>query len=56
MSEGKFKFTNIIAKIPVTHLTVQTVQWDFVFKGKYKAKSFSTNITASSIDEYCAAK
>ena len=56
MSEGKFKLTNASAKIEVTHLAVPTVQYDFAFKGKYKAKSFSMEIITSIMEEYYAAK
>ena len=51
MSKGKFKPPIVSARIELTYLAVPTVQYDLVFKGKYKAKNFSTDITANSLDE-----
>ena len=56
MNTGEIKPAIIIAKIEVTHLAVPTVHYDFAFRGIYRAKNFSTDITASNIDEYCAVK
>ena len=39
------------AMMPVDHLAVLTVQTVFAFKGKYKAKHFSTDMSKSKDEE-----